>query len=83
MNRPGKLVDETVIAGLDALVQCASVTAGDFDNDMYVDLYLACRTGASNIANILYHNHGNGTFTAVASAGGAAGPVGLASAPIA
>ena len=45
---------------------------------MYVDLYLACRTGASNIANILYHNNGNGTFTAVANAGGAAGPIGLA-----
>lgn len=58
--------------------QCVSVTAGDFDNDMYVDLYLACRTGASNIANVLYHNNGNGTFTAVPNAGGAAGPIGLA-----
>jgi hypothetical protein len=54
------------------------VAAEDFDNDMYVDLYLACRTGASNIANILYHNNGNGTFTAVPNAGGAAGPIGLA-----
>ena len=45
---------------------------------MYVDLYLACRTGASNIANILYHNNGDGTFTAVPDAGGAAGPIGLA-----
>ena len=78
MNRPGAMTDETVAAGLDALVQCASVTAGDFDNDMYVDLYLACRTGASNIANILYHNNGNGTFSAVPNAGGAAGPIGLA-----
>ena len=78
MNRAGGLADETVAAGLGTAVQCASVTAGDFDNDMYVDLYLACRTGASNIANILYHNNGNGTFTAVANAGGAAGPIGLA-----
>jgi FG-GAP-like repeat/ASPIC and UnbV len=78
MNRPGNFVDETVAAGLDTPVQCSSVTAGDFDNDMYVDLYLACRTGASNIANILYHNNGNGTFTAVPNAGGAAGPIGLA-----
>ena len=78
VNRNGTFADETVSAGLGALVQCASVTAGDFDNDMYVDLYLACRTGASNIANILYHNNGNGTFTAVANAGGAAGPIGLA-----
>jgi len=78
MNHPGGMVDETVAAGLDTPVQCSSVTAGDFDNDMYVDLYLACRTGASNIANILYHNNGNGTFTAVPDAGGAAGPIGLA-----
>ena len=78
MNNPGGFVDSTVAAHLDAPVQCASVTAGDFDNDMYVDLYLACRTGASNIANILYHNNGNGTFTAVPDAGGAAGPIGLA-----
>ena len=78
MNHNGTFVDETVAAHLDAPVQCGSVTAGDFDNDMYVDLYLACRTGASNIANILYHNNGDGTFTAVPNAGGAAGPIGLA-----
>jgi FG-GAP-like repeat/ASPIC and UnbV len=78
MNHTGGFADETVAAGLDTPVQCSSVTAGDFDNDMYVDLYLVCRTGASNIANILYHNNGNGTFTAVPNAGGAAGPVGLA-----
>ena len=45
---------------------------------MDVDLYLACRTGASNIPNILYENLGNGTFRQVADAGGAAGPVGIA-----
>ncbi len=78
INRGGKFVDETVAAHLDAKVQCGSVTAGDFDNDMYVDLYLACRTGSSNIANILYHNNGDGTFTALPDAAGAAGPIGLA-----
>ena len=78
MNVNGTFVDKTVAAHLDTPVQCGSVTAGDFDNDMYVDLYLACRTGASNIANILYHNNGDGTFTAMPNAGGATGPVGLA-----
>ena len=78
MNHNGTFMDETIAAHLDAPVQCGSVTAGDFDNDMYVDLYLACRTGASNIPNILYHNNGDGTFTAVPDAAGAAGPVGLA-----
>jgi hypothetical protein len=78
MYRSGTWVDETVAAGLDAPVQCGSVTAGDFDNDMDLDLYLACRTGASNIANILYENLGNGTFRKVDDAGGASGPVGPA-----
>jgi hypothetical protein len=78
MNNPGGFTNATVAAGLGAPVQCVSATAGDFDNDMWVDLYLACRTGASNIPNILYHNNGDGTFTAVPDAGGAAGPVGIA-----
>ncbi len=77
-NNSGSFTDNTAAAGLSAPVQCGSVTAGDFDNDMWVDLYLACRTGASNIPNVLYHNNGDGTFTAVPDAGGAAGPVGLA-----
>ncbi len=75
-NTAGGYVDTTVTAGLGALVECASVTAGDFDNDMDVDLYLACRTGAENLENIYYDNQGNGTFVAVTGAGGAAGPVG-------
>jgi hypothetical protein len=81
MNRstriPGTFVDETSQAGLEEAVSCASVTAGDFDNDMDIDLYLACRTGASNIPNILYENLGNGVFEE-ASNFGAAGPVGIA-----
>ena len=64
-NYSGGFVDETVRAGLDAPVQCVSATPGDFDNDMDVDLYLACRTGASNIPNILYENLGDGTFRQV------------------
>ena len=77
-NYSGGFVDETVRAGLDTPVQCVSVTTGDYDNDMDLDLYLACRTGASNIANILYQNQGDGTFVPVANAGGAAGQVGIA-----
>ena len=78
MKHSGGYIDNTAAAGLDTPVQCVSATAGDFDNDMDVDLYLACRTGASNLPNILYENLGNGTFSAVPNAGGAAGPVGIA-----
>ena len=74
----GGFVDETARANLGAPVQCVSATAGDFDNDMDVDLYLACRGAASNTANIVYENTGNGTFRKLAGAGGAAGPVGIA-----
>jgi hypothetical protein len=65
--------DWTVAAGLDAPASCPSVVAGDFDNDMDVDLYLVCRGVIENAPNILYENQGDGTFLAVPEAGGAAG----------
>ena len=78
MNYSGGWANQTAAAGLDELIQCVSATAGDYDNDSDVDLYVACRTGASNLPNILYQNQGNGTFVKVANAAGAAGPVGIA-----
>ena len=78
MNTPGGWVTQTWQAGLNAPVYCASVAAADFDNDMDMDLYFACRAGASNLPNILYENRGNGVFDLVPNAGGAAGIVGAA-----
>ena len=78
LNLPEGFVDGTAAAGLATPLQCGSVTAGDFDNDMDLDLYVACRTGAANTSNVLYENLGDGTFRAVTSAGGAVGPVGTA-----
>jgi hypothetical protein len=43
------------------------VAAGDYDNDGFVDLYIA---GVNR--NQLLHNNGNGTFTDVAMVTGAA-----------
>ncbi len=54
INTPGKYVDQTVAAGLDTPVQCSSVTAGDFDNDMYIDLYPALRHRAPAISPIFF-----------------------------
>ena len=65
MNYSGGFVDETVALRARHADPVRSATAGDFDNDMDIDLYLACRTGASNIPNILYENLGNGTFQQV------------------
>jgi hypothetical protein len=78
LNFPGGFVNQTTNSGLDVPMECVSVTPGDFDNDMDVDLYFACRTAASNIPNRLFENLGNGTFREVPGAGGAAGPVGIA-----
>jgi hypothetical protein len=78
VNTPTGFVDGTDAAGLGTTaLQCGSVTAGDFDNDMDLDLYAACRSGAANLPNLLFQNLGNGTFQAVADAGGAVGPVGV------
>ncbi|MCB0207678.1 MAG: CRTAC1 family protein [Anaerolineae bacterium] len=51
----------------------ASAVAGDFDNDMDVDIYLVCTRLTANLPNMLYENMGDGTFVAVPEAGGAAG----------
>jgi hypothetical protein len=45
-----------------------SVAAADFDEDGWIDLYVACDSTAS----IFYHNNGNGTFTDIALESGSA-----------
>ena len=51
----------------------SSVIAGDFDNDMDIDLYVVANHIVANAPNILLENTGNGAFTPVAGAGGAEG----------
>ena len=50
-------------------MSCASGVAGDFDNDMDVDLFLVCRNGVDNLPDRLYENLGNGTFALVPNSG--------------
>lgn len=76
MNAGGAFNEATAGSGLDEMMSCVSAVAGDFDNDMDMDLYIACRTGASNIINRYYDNDGTGRFTLVPNAGGAGGPIG-------
>jgi hypothetical protein len=68
-----RYVDRTGEAGLDHATSCTSVGAGDFDNDMDVDLYLSCAHLLSGLPNRLLENQGDGTFRAVPAAGGAEG----------
>jgi hypothetical protein len=78
LHRATGFEDGTVAAGLSTPISCISAVAGDFDNDMDVDIYAACRSGAANLANVLYENVGGGRFVALTGAAGAAGPVGVA-----
>ncbi len=76
-NQSTGIVDRTAASNLTAKINCVSGVAADFDNDMDVDLFLVCRNGVENIADILLMNDGQGRFTAVPNAGGAAGPIGV------
>lgn len=57
-------------------LSCVSVVAGDFDNDMDQDVYMVCRRGVENIANVLLENDGFGNFRE-ASVHGAEGGIGV------
>lgn len=69
---------ETSVASGFGTNMCISAAAGDFDNDMDVDLYLVCRGGVENQPNRLFENLGTGTFREVTGGGGAQGVLGLA-----
>lgn len=77
-NDVNGFLDATWQSGMREPIRCVSVVGADFDNDMDIDLYAVCKRGAANIANRLFMNEGDGTFTEVAGAGGAAGPIGVA-----
>ena len=68
-----RYIDKTIQAGLNFPTACQSVTAGDFDNDMDMDLYLSCVSATVNLPNIYYENRGDGTFVKKDSGGGAPG----------
>ena len=78
LNNNGTGLTLVTNAGFNTAVRCQSAVGGDFDNDMDEDLFLACTGGAVNIPNRLFMNNGNGKFTEVLNAGGAAGFVGAA-----
>ncbi len=66
-------VESRAQAGLDQGFACPSAVAADFDNDMDLDLYLACNHPVVNTPNRLLENLGGGVFQDVADAGGAEG----------
>ena len=74
MNRDGKLVEEGDKRGVNArLVSAVNVVAGDFNNDMHVDLFVVVSDEIGKKENLLLLNRGDGHFDVVSNAGGAAG----------
>lgn len=69
----GEYVDLTTQSGFAQPTLAQSAVAADFDNDMDLDIYIANAYPSFNQPNILYENQGDGTFTKVEQAGGAAG----------
>jgi len=62
--------DVTFSAGVtNAPGYCLSAAWGDYNNDQFIDLYLAIGADTSRV-NALFRNNGNGTFTRVGSEAG-------------
>jgi len=66
----GTFEDISHKAGVDKVAFTKGVTAADYDNDGYVDLYVSNVTGA----NFLYHNNHNGTFIEIGRQAGVQAP---------
>lgn len=74
MNRTGNLVEESEKRGVNRRqVSGMNVVAGDFDNDMDVDLYVLASGNIGQQPNLLLLNDGTGHFQVVKNAGGAPG----------
>ena len=78
VNQGGVLVQSTTAAAFrDPAAAISSYmrsfVAGDFDNDMDLDVYVGASGRVANVDNLLFDNQGDGTFRLAANAGGAAG----------
>ena len=69
----GTFVDVSASAGMTSQTSGKGLAWGDYDNDGFVDLYVARgAVAAGSFSNTLYHNNGNGTFSDVSAAAGVA-----------
>lgn len=74
MNRSGKLVEESDDRGVNEVpISAVNAVAGDFDNDMDLDIFVLGSGDSGKTANLLLLNDGRGEFEVVRHAGGAAG----------
>jgi tetratricopeptide (TPR) repeat protein len=68
-NGDGTFTDVSITSGLDAATNTFGVTAGDYNNDGFTDLYIT-RAGFYMGEGQLYRNNGDGTFTDVTKQAG-------------
>jgi len=73
MQRKKGFIQQELVGKAGEETSCYFVVAGDFDNDMDVDLYLTCTGPVVNLKNRLLENNGKGDFRLVPEAGGASG----------
>ena len=69
-NGDGTFQEIGAASGIDRTALAKGVTAADYDNDGFVDFYVANQNGV----NFLYHNNGNGTFTELGRQAGVQAP---------
>ena len=71
-NRDGTFTDVTHTAGVADPQSSFCAAWADYDNDGYIDLYIADGVIGDGAANVLYRNNGDGTFTNTAAIAGVA-----------
>ena len=71
-NGDGTFTDVTHAAGVADAQSSFCAAWADYDNDGYLDLYIADGVIGDGAANVLYHNNGDGTFTNTADEAGVA-----------
>ena len=71
-NGDGTFTDVTHTAGVADPQSSFCAAWADYDNDGYIDLYIANGVIGDGAANVLYRNNGDGTFTNTAEAAGVA-----------
>ena len=71
-NGDGTFTDVTHKAGVADPQSSFCAAWADYDNDGYIDLYIANGVIGDGAANVLYRNNGDGTFTNTAEAAGVA-----------
>ena len=74
-NGDGTFTDVTHTAGVADPQSSFCAAWADYDNDGYLDLYIADGVIGDGAANVLYHNNGDGTFTNTAESAGSRIPV--------